>query len=72
MDEPAEPPRTELAVPSFARGAREPPCGVRDRRALTTVAAVYLDYTYYINILEDAYGCWSLTVHSCVNTYTLL
>lgn len=33
MDEPAEPPRTELAVPSFARGAREPPCGVRDRRA---------------------------------------
>ena len=29
---------------------------------------VYLDYTYYINILEDAYGCKSLTVHSCVNT----
>ena len=20
-------------------------------------ASVYLDYTYYINILEDAYGC---------------
>ena len=20
-------------------------------------ALVYLDYTYYINILEDAYGC---------------
>ena len=33
---------------------------------------VYLNYTYYINILEDAYGCSSLTVHSCVNTYTLL
>ena len=39
---------------------------------LDPVAAVYLNYTYYINILEDAYGCWSLTVHSCVNTYTLL
>ena len=24
-------------------------------RAMTR--AVYLDYTYYINILEDAYGC---------------
>ena len=40
--------------------------------ALIEARTVYLDYTYYINILEDAYGCQSLTVHSCVNTYTLL
>ena len=42
------------------------------RTALDSIFLVYLNYTYYINILEDAYGCWSLTVHSCVNTYTLL
>ena len=24
---------------------------------LTYLKIVYLDYTYYINILEDAYGC---------------
>ena len=26
-------------------------------------ALVYLNYAYYIIILKDAYGCWSLTVH---------
>ena len=26
-------------------------------RTYSTPTCVYLDYTYYINILEDAYGC---------------
>ena len=30
---------------------------------------VYLNYTHYIIILKDAYGCWSLTVHGCVNIH---
>ena len=25
--------------------------------SVRTLCVVYLDYTYYINILEDAYGC---------------
>ena len=36
------PPTGSLVLMSF--------CGL-------TATAVYLDYTYYINILEDAYGC---------------
>ena len=34
---------------------------------------VYLNYTYYIIIiLKDAYGCWSLTVHGCVNIHIVV
>ena len=29
----------------------------RARSTPSLEAVVYLDYTYYINILEDAYGC---------------
>ena len=27
------------------------------RILVCSIAVVYLDYTYYVNILEDAYGC---------------
>ena len=32
---------------------------------------MYLNYKFYITILKDAYGCWSLTVHGCVNIHIL-
>ena len=31
--------------------------GVGDLTRWSAMICVYLDYTYYINILEDAYGC---------------
>ena len=31
--------------------------GVRRPRFMGLYDSVYLNYTYYINILEDAYGC---------------
>ena len=37
-----------------------------------TKSIVYLNYTYYIIILKNAYGCWSLTVHGCVNIHIVV
>ena len=33
---------------------------------------MYLNYKFYITILKDAYGCWSLTVHGCVNIHIVV
>ena len=30
---------------------------IRDKPEIDAFEIVYLNYTYYINILEDAYGC---------------
>ena len=40
------------------RGSYEPVSGPMERPPMDgDMCDVYLDYTYYINILEDAYGC---------------